>query len=71
MRSTSPQLVEPADRFFDGLRTGTYDGSLEAGTAVALASVFRYATGMVPLEAYSTEHGKLGTPATVAGTPSW
>ena len=52
--------------FFDGLRTGIYDGSLEAGTAVQVASVFRYAVGMVPLDSYSTEHGKLGTPATVA-----
>ena len=60
------ELVGPASRFFDGLRTGIYDGSLEAGTAVQVASVFRYASGMVPLEAYSTEHGKLGTPATVA-----
>ena len=60
------ELVGPAGRFFDGLRTGIYDGSLEAGTAVQVASVFRYAAGMVPLDSYSTEHGKLGTPATVA-----
>ncbi len=60
------QLVEPASQFFDGLRTGNYDGSLEAGAAVQLASVFRYASGIVPLDTYSAEHGTLGTPATIA-----
>jgi hypothetical protein len=64
--SLSGELAGPAGRFFDGLRTGVYDGSLEAGAAVQVASVFRYAAGMVPLDAYSAEHGKLGTPATVA-----
>ena len=40
--------LEPlADRFFDGLRAGGYDGSLEARTAVQLASLLRYAIGMV------------------------
>ena len=39
--------LEPyAAQFFDGLRNGSYDGSLEAGTAVRLASVLRYATGV-------------------------
>ena len=33
--------------FFDGLRAGSYDGDLEAGTAVRLASLLRYATGSV------------------------
>ena len=60
------RLVGPAGSFFDGLRTGFYDGSLEAGTAVQLASVLRYASGIVPLETYSAEHGTLGTPARVA-----
>ncbi|MEP6625879.1 MAG: SIS domain-containing protein, partial [Acidimicrobiia bacterium] len=54
-----------AARFFDGLRAGSYDGSLEAGTAVHLASVMRYAAGVVPLETYSAEHGTLGTPGVV------
>ncbi|MGZ6951344.1 MAG: SIS domain-containing protein [Acidimicrobiia bacterium] len=59
------ELVAPATQFFDGLRTGVYDGALEAATAVRLASVLRYATGMIPLDLYSAEHGTLGTPATV------
>ncbi len=60
-------LLEPAAQFFDGLRTGVYDGSLEAATAVRLASVLRYAAGMIPLDLYGAEHGTLGTPATVVG----
>jgi glucosamine--fructose-6-phosphate aminotransferase (isomerizing) len=59
-------LVAPlATQFMDGVRTGVYDGSLEAATAVRLASLLRYAAGIVPLDAYSAEHGVLGTPATV------
>jgi glutamine---fructose-6-phosphate transaminase (isomerizing) len=59
-------VAEPAARFFTGLRTGLYDGALEAATAVRLASVLRYAAGIVPLDVYSAEHGTLGTPAVVA-----
>ncbi len=60
------QVAGPAARFFEGLRTGFYDGTLEAATAVRLASVLRYAVGLAPLELYSGEYGVLGTPATVA-----
>ncbi|MDD7998716.1 hypothetical protein, partial [Kosakonia radicincitans] len=59
-------VAGPAARFFTGLRTGLYDGALEAATAVRLASVLRYAAGIVPLDVYSAEHGTLGTPAVVA-----
>ncbi len=64
--SLAAELVPLAGQFFDGLRSGRYDGSLEAGTAVQLASVLRYASGMISLDAYSAEHGTLGTPAIVA-----
>ena len=58
--------LEPhAARFFDLLRTRDYDGSLEAATAVRLASVLRYATGLQPLDTYQVEFGKVGTPSTV------
>jgi glutamine---fructose-6-phosphate transaminase (isomerizing) len=58
--------LEPVTaRFFDGLRNGTYDGSLEAATAVRVASLLRYATGVVPLESYQVEYGKVGTPSVV------
>ncbi len=58
--------IEPATaQFFDQLRAGNYDGALDAGTAVRLAAVVRYATGIVPLDAYQVEFGKVGTPSTV------
>ena len=52
-------------RFFDGLRAGHYDGHLEASTASRLASLLRYGLGVLPLEAYQVEFGKVGTPAVV------
>jgi glutamine---fructose-6-phosphate transaminase (isomerizing) len=55
-------LAGPAGRFFDGLRAGTYNGQLEASTAVRVAALLRYATGVVPLDAYQVELGKVGTP---------
>jgi glucosamine--fructose-6-phosphate aminotransferase (isomerizing) len=56
-------LVEqPAARFFAGLREGAYNGHLEAATAVRAASLLRYAMGVVPLDAYEVEYGKVGTP---------
>ena len=62
----SPVELQPhADRFFDGLRTSSYDGALDAGTAVRLASLLRYATGVVPLDVYQVEFGKVGTPSTL------
>jgi glutamine---fructose-6-phosphate transaminase (isomerizing) len=58
--------LEPhAARFFDELRTRNYDGSLEAATAVRVASVLRYATGLQHLDTYQVEFGKVGTPSTV------
>lgn len=59
-------VMEPiAARFHDGLRTGAYNGHLEAGTAVRLSSMFRYATGLAPLDSYQAEHGRVGTPSVV------
>jgi glucosamine--fructose-6-phosphate aminotransferase (isomerizing) len=65
LRSLRPSLTIAASRFFDGLRSGGYDGNLEASTAVRLASSFRYALGIAPLDAYQTELGRIGTPAVV------
>ena len=59
------ELRAPARSFFDGLRTGSYNGSLEASTAVRLATVFRYALGNSALEAYQIDFGRVGTPARV------
>ena len=50
-------------RFHDALRTGMYDGSLEASTAVHLSGLLRDASANEPLDAYQLTHGKVGTPA--------
>ncbi len=60
-----PSLVSVAQNVNDGLRRGEYNGHLEAGTAVQLATRFRYALGMIPLDSYQLEFGKVGTPAVV------
>jgi len=65
LSSVRPALEHASARFHDGLRTGSYDGSLEAGTAVRLASMLRYGTGLAPLDAYQVEHGRVGTPSVV------
>jgi glucosamine--fructose-6-phosphate aminotransferase (isomerizing) len=57
------ELDPVARRYFDGLRVGSYNGQLEASTAVRLATLLRYAAGVVPLEAYQIDEGKVGTPA--------
>lgn len=58
--------IAPADSAFaDLLRGGDLNGQLEASTAVRLATMFRYATGQSPLDAYQREIGKVGTPAVV------
>ena len=58
-------VAVPAQRFLDGLRSGAYDGHLEAATAVRVVSLLRYATGVLPLDVYQVEHGKVGTPEVV------
>src|SRR5918994_2875863 len=65
LRRLRPDLQPVARRYFDGLRVGSYDGQLEASTAVRLAQLFRYALGAVPLDAYQLDEGKVGTPAVV------
>ena len=58
--------VEPfAARFFDELRSGQYNGHLEASTAVRLGALFRFADGQVPLDSYQVMLGKVGTPGVV------
>jgi glucosamine--fructose-6-phosphate aminotransferase (isomerizing) len=63
LRGLRGELDPVARRYFDGLRVGSYNGQLEASTAVRLATLFRYAAGVVPLEAYQIDEGKVGTPA--------
>jgi glucosamine--fructose-6-phosphate aminotransferase (isomerizing) len=60
------QGLEPlAARYFEGLRSGIYDGQLDAGIAVRLGALLRYGTGVVPLDSYPLEFGKVGTPSTL------
>jgi glucosamine--fructose-6-phosphate aminotransferase (isomerizing) len=61
----APRVTPGARAFQEGLRTGAYNGALEAGTAVELASVLRYATRALPLELYELDHGRVGTPGVV------
>lgn len=57
-----PELERATAPFITGLRDGSYNGNLEAATAVRLVSLLRYATGALPLEGYESESGKIGTP---------
>jgi glucosamine--fructose-6-phosphate aminotransferase (isomerizing) len=59
------EIAIPAARFNDALRSGQYNGNLDARAAVRVVSLLRYAQGQLPLEAYEVEHGKIGTPSTV------
>ena len=62
LRRLAAAVEQPAARFSAGLREGAYNGHLEASTAVRLVSLLRYSTGVVPLDAYESEYGKVGTP---------
>jgi glucosamine--fructose-6-phosphate aminotransferase (isomerizing) len=57
-----PRLAPLAARFNEALRAGNYDGHLGPSTAVRIASLFRYVTGVSSLDEFQIEHGKTGTP---------
>jgi glucosamine--fructose-6-phosphate aminotransferase (isomerizing) len=63
LRRLRGELAPVSRRYFDGLRVGSFNGQLEASSAVRLAMLLRYATGVVPLDAYQIDEGKVGTPA--------
>jgi glucosamine--fructose-6-phosphate aminotransferase (isomerizing) len=65
LSSLRPALASATMPFFEGLRAGAYNGHLEAGTAVRVASLLRYATGVLPVEGYELEYGKIGTPSAI------
>ena len=65
LASLERDLSTPATVFLDALRASSYDGNLTAATAVQIASLFRYATGIMPLDLYEVDHGKVGTPVVV------
>ena len=59
------EIVETAREFFSVLKTGQYNGNLEASTAVDVVSLLRLITGPNPLQAYQRETGKVASPATL------
>ncbi len=65
LRRLRPVITPQVGTFLDGLRSGAYNGHLEAGTAVRLAGQVRYALGTSPLDGYQLEFGKVGTPGVV------
>jgi glucosamine--fructose-6-phosphate aminotransferase (isomerizing) len=58
----APRLREPIRKFMEGLRSGRYNGALEAATAARLSILFRYATRALPLEYFAEDFGRVGTP---------
>jgi glucosamine--fructose-6-phosphate aminotransferase (isomerizing) len=65
LRALAPSLEGPAAQFFTGLRGGAYNGNLDAATAVRVASLLRYATGVLPVEGYELEYQRVGTPEAI------
>lgn len=65
LRALAPSLEASAGQFFARLRAGAYNGNLEASTAVKVASLLRYATGVLPVEGYELEQGRMGTPEAI------
>ncbi len=65
LRAVRPALEDATTRFFAGLRAGGYNGHLEASTAVRVASLLRYASGVLPIEGYELEYGRVGTPSAI------
>ncbi|MFO4631559.1 MAG: SIS domain-containing protein [Actinomycetota bacterium] len=59
------ELREPASRFLSGLRSGAYDGHLEASTATSLTTILRYGLGTAALDSYQLDVGKVGRPGVV------
>jgi len=55
-------LRQPSERFHDGLRSGIYDGQVEASTAARLFGLFRDVMSDRPVEQFQQASGKVGTP---------
>jgi len=56
------ELRQLAEQFQDGLRSGRYDGHLEASTAARLYGLLRDMLSDRPVEQYQQQSGKVGTP---------
>ena len=60
-----PQIQKASQVFFDGLRSGDYNGNLEASTATKILIMLKYSLGNIPIDSYQIDFGKVGTPATI------
>lgn len=59
------ELTVTDTAFHDGLRSGLYDGHLEARTAVRLSGMFRDLSADRPVDSYQRSSGKVATPASL------
>lgn len=59
-------IAQPAQGIFDELRSGALNGHLEPRTAVEVASLLRYATGILPLDVLEAEQGRPTSPSKMA-----
>jgi len=57
-----PALEPPYRRFTEEVRSGRYNGALEARTAIKLSLGFQYAMRALPLEYFPDHFGRVGTP---------
>ncbi|MGZ4792530.1 MAG: SIS domain-containing protein [Ilumatobacteraceae bacterium] len=62
LKSVRQTIGQHAERFGEGLRSGLYDGHLEASTAVRLSALLADLRDELPLEAYHRGTGKVATP---------
>ncbi|MBI4883496.1 MAG: SIS domain-containing protein [Actinobacteria bacterium] len=62
LQSVQTGIDPHSERFLDGLRSGQYDGHLEASTAVRLVGLLRDLASDSALEAYQRATGKIATP---------
>lgn len=69
LREVRSGIVVPWERFGDSLRSGQFDGHLEASTALRVASMFRIlameSSSAASIERFQAETGKIGTPGAV------
>jgi glucosamine--fructose-6-phosphate aminotransferase (isomerizing) len=56
------QIGSAAQQFFTVLKTGQYNGNLEASTAVQVVSLLRIVTGPQPLQSFQRETGRAASP---------
>ena len=65
LENLKPDIHQASQTFFDGLRSGDYNGNLEASTATRIFLLLKYSLGTIPLDSYQLDFGKVGTPATI------